>query len=162
MRKLARRVDNPLGSHPMSERARPTIRRTTRARVLGLFAAAGFLLAACSSTPAPSASEKVCNDRTQLSNAVSTVVNDLKSGNFGKAKDDLPAVRDAVDNLSESAKELTSEQSQALSPQIDNVKSTASGLKDASSLSELQSGFSSLRSQLQSLSNQIGDNLKCS
>ena len=122
----------------------------------------GLLLAACSSSPAASASQKVCSDRTQLSNAVSTVVNDLKSGNFGKAKDDLPAVRDAVDSLGQSAQELTSEQSHTLSPQIDDLKKTAENVKNATSLSDLQSSFRSLRTQLQSISSQIGQTLKCS
>jgi predicted nucleic acid-binding Zn-ribbon protein len=129
--------------------------------LLGLLVSAGFLLAACSSS-APTASQKVCDDRAQLNQAVSTVVNDLKSGNLGQAKDDASAVGEAVDNLSQSAQGLQTEQSQALSPQIDHLKKTASSLRNASSLSDLQSGFSSLKSQLQSISSQIGDSLKCS
>jgi hypothetical protein len=130
--------------------------------LLGLLVSAGFLLAACSSSSAPTASQKVCDDRVQLNQAVSTVVNDLKSGNFGQAKDDASAVGQALDNLSQSAQGLQTEQSQALSPHIDNLKKTASGLRNANSLTELQSGFRSLTSQLQSISGQIGDSLKCS
>jgi predicted nucleic acid-binding Zn-ribbon protein len=122
----------------------------------------GCLLAACGSSPSASASEKVCSDRSQLSNALSTVVNDLKSGNFGKAKDDVPAVRDALDSLSQSARELKSEESQSLSPQIDNLKKTATSLKDSNSLSDLLSGIDSFTSQLQSVGDQISQNLKCS
>jgi hypothetical protein len=140
-------------------------KRTARGaglRVLCLLALAGLLLAACSSNSAASASQKVCSDRTDLNNAVTKVVDDLKSGNFGQAKDDLPAVREAAHTLGKSVKGLTSEQSKALKPQIEAVKQTASGLKNATSLSDLQSGFSSLTSDLQTLSTQIGGNLKCS
>jgi predicted nucleic acid-binding Zn-ribbon protein len=119
-------------------------------------------LAACGSSPSASASQKVCDDRAQLSNAVSTVVNDLKSGNFGQAKDDVPAVREALDSLSQSARELKSEESQSLSPQIDNLKKTATNLRDSNSLSDLLSGIDSLTSQLQSVGDQISQNLKCS
>jgi hypothetical protein len=140
---------------------KPTPRRAASLRVFCLLALAGFLLAACGSSGA-SASQKVCSDRTDLNNAVTKVVNDVKSGNFGQAKDDLPAVRDAARSLSKSVKGLTSEQSQALKPQIEQVKKSASNLKNATSLSDLQSGFSSLESDLQSLSSQIGGNLKCS
>ena len=130
--------------------------------MLCLLALAGLLLAACSSNSGASASQKVCSDRTDLNNAVTKVVDDLKSGNFGQAKDDLPAVRDAAHTLSKSVKGLTSEQSKALKPQVEAVKKSASSLKDATSLSDLQSGFSSLTGQLQTLSTQIGGNLKCS
>jgi predicted nucleic acid-binding Zn-ribbon protein len=119
-------------------------------------------LAACGSSPSASASQKVCDDRAQLSNAISTVVDDLRSGNFGKAKDDVPAVSDALDSLSQSARELKSEESQSLSPQIDNLKKTATSLKDSTSLSDLLSGFDSLKTQLQSVGDQISQNLKCS
>ncbi len=104
----------------------------------------------------------MCNDRAQLGNAVSTVVDDLKSGNLGKAKDDVPAVSDALESLSQSARELKSEESQSLSPQIDNLKKTATGLKDSNSLPDLLAGFDSLKSQLQSIGDQISQNLKCS
>ncbi len=127
--------------------------------VLGL---AGSILAACSSSPPPSASQTVCNDRTQLSSAVSTVVDDVHAGNFGKAKDDLPAIRDAVNSLSESIQGLKSEESKALSPQIGHLKETADNLKSPSSLSDLQSTFNSFKEQLQTIGNQITQTLNCS
>jgi uncharacterized phage infection (PIP) family protein YhgE len=131
-------------------------------RLLCSLAFVGCLLAACGSGPSASASEKVCSDRAQLSNAVSTVVDDLKSGNFAKAKDDVPAVSDALNSLSQSAGELKSEESQSLSPQIDKLKKTATSLKDSGSLSDLLSGIDSLVSQLQSVGDQISQHLKCS
>jgi len=136
-----------------------------RAGPLGSLIVLAFLsclLAACSSSPTVSASQKVCNDRAQLRNAVSTVIDDLRSGNFSKAKDDAPAVRDAVNNLSQSAQELKSEESQALRPEIDSLKAAITNLTNATSLSDLQSGFNSLKTQAQSINSQITETLKCS
>jgi uncharacterized phage infection (PIP) family protein YhgE len=135
-------------------------RRAGPLQPLCVLAFVGLLLAACGS-PSTSASQKVCNDRAQLSSAVTTVIDDLHSGNFGKAKDDVPAIRDALNSLSQSAQTLKSEESQSLSPQIDNLKETVANLKGSSSLSDLQSGFNSLKSQVQSISNQISQTLKC-
>ena len=74
----------------------------------------------------------------------------------------MPAVRDALNSLSQSARELQSQESQSLSPQIDNLKKTATGLMDSTSLSNLLSGLDSFASQLQSVGNQINQTLKCS
>ena len=127
---------------------------------LGVVALSGFVLAACGSSP--SAAQQVCSDRTQLKGAVSTVVNDVRSGSFSQAKDDLSAVSDAFDNLTKSVEQLASDQSQALSPQIDNLKSTVLGLKDSKSLSDLVSGLDSASTQAQSISKEIADALHCS
>jgi cytochrome c556 len=162
VRSYTTRLENPADARRQAQQGEPTTRKAGPLRLLCSLAFVGSLLAACSSSPSASASQKVCNDRQQLSNAVSTVIDDLQSGSFGKAKDDVPAVRDALNSLSQSAQELTSEESQALSPQIDNLKKTVANLKNSSSLSDLQSGFNSLKSQLQSISNQISQTLKCS
>jgi predicted nucleic acid-binding Zn-ribbon protein len=129
------------------------------AGVVGVTVAA--LLTSCGSSGA-SAAQQVCSDRSQLNQSVSTVVSDLRSGNFSKAKDNLSAVTTAFDNLQSSVQQLASEQSKALSPQIDTLKSTVSSLKDSSSLSELLDGIDAARSQAQSISTQIGDSLQCS
>ena len=119
-----------------------------------------FLLAACGSTP--SAADQVCSDRSQVTSAISSLANDLRSGNFTKAKDDVSAVRSALESLSQSVDQLATEQRQAISPQIDNLKSTISGLKSSDSLSSLTTGLNSARSQLQSIGQQIGNSLNCS
>jgi hypothetical protein len=162
VRKCITQLESPADAHLHAKQREPTRRRARPLRPLGLLAFVGFPLAACSSSPSTSASQKVCSDRVQLSSAVSTVIDDLRSGNFGKAKDDVPAVSDALNSLSQSAQDLRSEESQSLSPQIDNLKETVTNLKDSTSVSDLQSGFDSLRSQLQSISNEISQALKCS
>jgi uncharacterized phage infection (PIP) family protein YhgE len=131
-------------------------------RILVSLAFIGCLLAACGSSPSASASQAVCKDRTQLSNTVSTFAADLRSGNFSKAKDDLTAVRDALNSLSQSAQELKAQESQTLKSPIDNLKSAVTNLKDSKSLSDLTSGIDSIRSQVDAISSQIGDTLKCS
>ena len=131
-------------------------------RILVSLAFIGCLLAACGSSPSASAAQKVCNDRTQLSNAVSTFAGDLRSGNFSKAEDDLSAVRDALNSLSQSAQELKAQESQTLRSPINNLKSAITNLKSSKSLSDLTSGIDSIRSQVDAISTQIADTLKCS
>jgi hypothetical protein len=131
-------------------------------RILISLAFFGCLLAACGSGHSASASQSICNDRTQLRNAVSTVAGDLRSGNFSKAKDELPAVRDALNSLSQSAQELKAQVSQTLRSPIDNLNSAVANLKDSKSLSDLLSGIDSIGSQVDAISSQIGDTLKCS
>ena len=128
--------------------------------VLATVSVAGFLLAACGSSP--SAAAQVCSDRSQLNSAVSNVVSDLRSGNLSKAKDDLGAVRNAFDSLTQSVQQLSSQQRQVLSPQVDDLKATVSGLKNSDSLSSLTSGLNSARSQVQSISEQVGNSFHCS
>ena len=155
-------VDNPANARRHTKRVGPTLRRARPLRVLCSLAFVGCLLAACGSSSSASASQTVCNDRAQLNKAVSTFVDDLRAGNFSKAKDDVPAVRDALNSLSQSARELTSQESQALSRQIDDLKKTATSLADSTSLSDLLSGLSSIESQFQSVGSQIRQTLKCS
>lgn len=162
MDRCTARLDGPADARRHTELREPTRRRARALRLVCSLAFVGCLLAACGSSSAASASQTVCNDRAQLSKAVSTVVDDLRSGNFSKAKDDVPAVRDALNSLSQSARELKSQESQSLSPQIDKLKKTATSLKDSSSVSDLLSGLSSLESQFQSVGSQINQSLKCS
>jgi uncharacterized phage infection (PIP) family protein YhgE len=128
---------------------------------LAALSLAAFLLAACGSS-GPTAAQQVCSDRSQLSSAVSSVANDLRSGNLSKAKDDLPAVHDAFDSLTKSIEQLATEQRQSLSPKIDELKSSVSGLKNSDSLSSLTTDLRSVRSQVQSISQQVEDGLHCS
>jgi predicted nucleic acid-binding Zn-ribbon protein len=93
---------------------------------------------------------------------VATVAADLKAGNFGQAKKDAAAVSDAFTNLQKSGQNLKAEQSQELSPQINDVKTTASNLQNSQSLTELGTNIDSLKSQIQTLSTQITNTLKCS
>lgn len=139
-------------------RRAPATRSTWTA--LASLSLAGLLFAACGSSP--SAADQVCSDRSQVKSAISSVANDLRSGNLTKAKDDLGAVRSAFESLSQSVDQLATEQRQALSPEIDSLKATVSELKNSDSFSSLTTGLSSAGSQIQSISQQIGNSLHCS
>ena len=120
----------------------------------------GCLLVACGSSP--SAAQQVCSDRANLKSAMATVVENLRAGKFSAAKNDVPVVKDALNSLKESAKNLQSQQAQALQPQVDTLKSTLANLENAKSLSELRTGLESASSQVQSISNEIVSALNCS
>src|SRR6478752_160884 len=94
----------------------------------------GSSVAACSSSKSTSASEQVCADRSDFSNAVSKVANDLRSLNIGQARSDADAVRSTFDKLADSFKQLTQEQRDRLQPQIDKVKSDVSSFSDVRSV----------------------------
>jgi outer membrane murein-binding lipoprotein Lpp len=120
------------------------------------------LLGGCGGTSQTTAVEKVCTDRTDLHNAIDTVKTDLKNLNFGKAKDELPNVKKAFDNLVQSAKDLKGEEAKKLQPQIDSLKTNIDNLTNVSSLSELQSSLSTISPQIQSIYTDITNTLKCS
>lgn len=119
------------------------------------------LLGGCGGGGDQAAVTDVCNAKTQLHNSVDTVKTDLTSFNFGKAKDELPNVKKAFDNLVQSAKKLTGEAKKTLQPKIDSLKSSIDNLTSASSLSELSTSLSTISSQIQSLYSEITNTLKC-
>ncbi|HXW79464.1 MAG TPA: hypothetical protein VEJ84_08190 [Acidimicrobiales bacterium] len=118
-------------------------------------------LGACGGSSQSAAATQVCTDRTNLSKAVDTVVTDLKNLNFGKAKDGLSTVDDALQQLQKSVSKLKEEEQKALEPQIDDLKSDLADLKNVRSLSDLSAGWDKVTTQFQSISNQIVDTLKC-
>ena len=135
-------------------------RKVGRRGILMVLAVAGCLLVACGSSP--SAAQQVCSDRANLKSAMTTVVEKVRQGNFTAAKNDVPAVKDALNSLRQSAKNLQSQQAQALQPQVDTLKSTLANLGNATSLSELRTGLESASSQVQSISDEIVSTLNCS
>jgi hypothetical protein len=139
---------------------RKRVRRATVCVVLGLTAVTGCGSSGPSASE-PTASKKVCDARSNLRQSVATVKDDLTSGNFGKARDDLPAVKDAFTQLRDAASGLKSEQTQALSPQIDALSSSLTNLTNVQSFADLQSGVAAVTSSLESLYTQIDDTLKC-
>lgn len=130
----------------------------------------GLALAGCSSSPSKSsfhestatATQKVCQSRSQLTNTVSTVVSDVQAGNLSKAKDEIPAVKHAYKELHKNVGQLKTAQKNTLTPKVNQLKSTISGLKNSSSLSALSSGIDSVQSQVQALETEIQSTLSCS
>jgi uncharacterized phage infection (PIP) family protein YhgE len=133
--------------------------------------AAGMMLAGCSSSssttttttkPAATSADKVCKSKTHLDNEVAKLTSDVKAGNFGQAKDDLAGIKTALQKLVKHVDDLKAEQKQALSPKVDQLKSTISGLTNPSSLSDLKTGIESVGTQLQALNSEVSSTVSCS
>jgi predicted nucleic acid-binding Zn-ribbon protein len=135
--------------------------------LLATVVAGGLLLAAVagcssgSSSSSQSAADKVCSARSNLRSAVDSVQSDVKSANFGQAKDGLSNVSSSFDQLVQSAKGLKSEEQKALQPQIDAIQNNISNLKNVTSLSDLTTDLSTIGSQFQSLYDDVTNTLKC-
>lgn len=116
----------------------------------------------CSSSGSKSASDQVCSARSDLSNAVNKVADDVRSANFGAARSGLDEVRSASKTLVDSFDKLTSEERQRLQPQIDKIKSDVQSLTSASSADQISSTLHTVGSDVQSLLTTIKDDLHCS
>jgi len=123
--------------------------------------AIGSSVAACSSSGSKSASQQVCDARSDFSDAVSKVADDLRALNLGQARDDADAVRSTFDKLADSFKQLTQEQRDRLQPQIDKVKSDVSSFSDVRSVDEIRSSLDSTQSDVKTVVDAIQSDLKC-
>jgi hypothetical protein len=115
----------------------------------------------CSSSGSKSASDQVCSARSDLSKAVDTVANDVRSGNLGTARNNLDQVRSAYNNLVNSFDKLTAEQRQKLQPQIDKIKADAQSLTSANSAEQIGRTLDTIGSDVQSALNTITHDLNC-
>jgi predicted nucleic acid-binding Zn-ribbon protein len=117
-------------------------------------------VAACSSD-SKSASEQVCESRSEFSSAVSKVGDDLKSANFGEARSNASSVQSTFSDLVDSFNKLTQEQRQQLQPQVDKVKSDVSSFSDVRNLDQLQTSIDTTQSDVQAVLDQIQKSLSC-
>lgn len=109
----------------------------------------------------PSASEQVCDARTDLRSAVNTVVDDVRAGNFGQARDDLQGVSSAFDELKSATDDLAGEQREALSPDVEQLQADVSALTDVSNLDQLGANLSTIQNDVQSIFDEISSSLDC-
>jgi len=116
---------------------------------------------AARSSNSKNASDQVCDARSDFSNAVSKVADDLRSLNLGQARTDADAVRSTFDKLVDSLKQLTEEQRDQLQPQIDKVKSDVSSFSDVGSVDEIRSMLDSTQSDVRAVVDAIQSDLKC-
>jgi archaellum component FlaC len=116
---------------------------------------------ACSSD-SESAESAVCSDASTFKDSVSKLGTDVKSGNFGDAKDQISTVKSDFDSLESSAKTLTSSKKASVQDDLDTVKSTLSDLTSATSLEDVQATLGTAGSELKSAANSITDTLSCS
>ena len=132
-------------------------RTTVLAAVLAI-AAAGFA-GACGDDD--SASDQVCEDRSDVREGLSEVADDVAAGNFGEAQDELSDVQEDFQELQNSFEDLSAEEREELQPDIDELESQVSSLGDAQSLDDLEAGAGDVVSSIDSILSQIGDSLSC-
>jgi hypothetical protein len=123
-------------------------------------------LAACGSSKSTSsstnsASQQVCQARSDFSSAVSKVGDDLRSFNLGDARSDAETVQSTFSTLIDAFNKLTQQQRQQLQPQIDQVKSDLSSFSDVQNSDQLQSTIDTTKSDIQAAVDSVQSDLHC-
>jgi hypothetical protein len=134
-----------------------------RSRIAGLLVVAVSVVGlgvACSDDE-KSASDKVCDARSELSSDMQQVGSDLGAGNFGDARSNLDEVKTSFDNLVDEADKLADNQKQELSPQLDQVKTDVSSLTNVRSLDELRTALDTTQQDVQSALSNVQSDLNC-
>jgi hypothetical protein len=116
--------------------------------------------AACGSS-GKSASQQVCDARSDFSSAVSTVADDLRSFNLGDARSNADTVQSTFSALVDAFNKLTEEQRQKLQPHIDQVKSDLSSFSNVGSSDQFQSALDATQSDVQSAIDAVQSDLSC-
>jgi outer membrane murein-binding lipoprotein Lpp len=121
---------------------------------------------ACGSSGGSSSSSKsqqdtVCSDAGTLQASIDTLVNDVKSGNFGNAKDQVKKVESDFRSLQSSAKSLAASKKQDVQSDVDTVKQTLDGLQSANSLSDIQGTLTTAKTQIKDSVDSLTKTLKC-
>lgn len=120
------------------------------------------LLAGCASAPAePTAEQKVCDSRAQLSKDYQTLVDDLKAANFGDAKKQLAVLKTDVETLATNVSALAEDKKAEVQPQVDALKATLQGLSSVTSLADLQSQLDTAKTQFTSIVDQLKTTANC-
>jgi len=141
--------------------------RTLLAGVLGAALVLGA--AACSDDGGGSSSEsstdkaqsQVCDDAGSFKDSVNKLVDDVKSGNFGDASDQLSTVESSFQALEKSVKNLSSDKKSDVQGDVDSAKKTLGDLSDANSLDDLQDTLDKAESQLKDAADSITDTISC-
>jgi hypothetical protein len=110
---------------------------------------------------AESASDQVCDARSELSDDLQGVVDDVADGNLGEARDQLDDVQSSLDDLSGALDDLEQEQREELEPHVDHLQSELAELDDAESLDELSSTVDSALASVESILGDVGESLDC-
>jgi hypothetical protein len=131
-----------------------------RSKVVAPLVAVG-LLAVAGACSEETASDQVCDARSDLGEGVEETVDDLASGNLGDARDSLDDVQEDYDELADAMDDLVDEQSEELAPQVEDLEQEIEDLGDAESAEELGSQVDEALSRVESIIGQIGDELDC-
>lgn len=121
------------------------------------------MLTACSDTSEtePTAEERACSARSQLSDDYDALVADLKSANFGDASDQLAVIGDDLDEVSAAVEDLSAEKRDAVQPLVDDLKTTVGSLQDSTTLVELQTGLTTAGQQFTEILDTLVDQADC-
>lgn len=134
--------------------------RTTRIAVAGVLAVA--LSSACSDDAGPTAEEQVCDAASEVRTSLRTVVDDVREADFGAAKDALPAVGSALDDLGAAAQDLGEERRSDVEPDLQAAQDALGSLTSANSLADISAALTSARTSIESAIDTAGRSADCS
>jgi hypothetical protein len=103
----------------------------------------------------------VCDARADLRTEVDEVKSDITSANFGDARDNVPEVRRAFDELKAETANLADEEKDKLQPQVDKVEADLNTLTSADSLGELSTALDTTRQDVDELLEALTEDLDC-
>ena len=139
--------------------------RSFAVTVLVLFAGVG---SACGSSGGSSSSDStesaqktVCSNADDLKTSVNKLVDDVKSGNFGDAQDQVSTVKSDFQALEKSAQDLASSKKSAVKDDLDQVKGTLTDLSSANSTEEIQSTLNTAKKELDSTVDAVKKTVNC-
>ncbi len=125
--------------------------------VVGLLA----VTAAGCGSDSTSPQQQACDDSATLKDSVQKLVDDVKQGNLGDAKDQVSTVKTDFEAFTASVKDLAETEKSAVQDDVDTIKSTLGDLTSASSLSDVEGTLTKARSQLQSAVDDVTKTLSC-
>ena len=109
----------------------------------------------------PSASEQVCDARTELGTAVDDVVADVQAANLGDARDGAADVVAAWDELVSAVGELAQEQREALAPDVESLAADFEALRQAQGIDEIRTSLAAIGSGVEGIVTEITDTMRC-
>jgi len=117
------------------------------------------LLGACSA--APTASDKVCDARDDLQTSLDKVAAHVKAGDFSKARQGLPDVQKAIDQLRDTAGSLTGAPAKVLQLHIEALRNLLGNLNYVRTLPELKAGLAAVNRQVIGVDGLVSSTLSC-
>jgi hypothetical protein len=89
------------------------------------------------------------------------LVDDVKSGNFGEAKNQRAKVKSSFDALESSTKDLASSEKASVQSDLNGIKVTLSNLSSATSIDDMKATLGRAESQLNNAVTSIKSTLSC-
>ena len=128
------------------------------AATLLLVAIAGF---GWSCSDSESASEQVCDARDDVDDAIQQVSSDVRSANFGDAREGLEDVESSVQELVDAVDQLGAQERQQLRADVDQLEENLDSMGEVTSLADLEDKFEVVRSEASSALQNVDNELQC-